>query len=464
MNRGVRSAGLLMSVVGLGVFGTLGSGLPLSTAAASQPSVGANSAAPGAAVVFGQFIDASGEFLQPVAPFELESGVVDVAAGHGFVLALKESGQVVAWPHDYSAVQVPEEARAGVSAIAASQDHGYAVKHGQLIAWGKDIQAPSRLTDVVDVAATRNLALARMADGSVVSWNPLEPVDSKRYWQSVPAEVKNVDSISVQRYAVALKDGVPLAWQGKYLLPVPEEFRSGVTAAIATSSGVAVIKDGQAFEWSYDYDWNVQAPNLVISGEEAWPMTNPLDRLWIAETALIGLGPSGQVETLRDRRSRYLLEENPMLWSHVQDLAVDPSSGTGIAIRSMGAPDPTPRLTMDCKPVQVGKGRKLECSGTTSGIAPGERLGVFRNVWRGGAWQFGFAGNALIYVAGVTPVVKPDGTFRFRVSDPLCMEGCWGDGGKLATRNAYQMRYYRTTKHLELRYRFEYVEWRWPSK
>lgn len=452
-----------MPVVGLSVFGILASGLTLSTAAASTPSVGAVTTVPGSAVVIGSFLDAEGEILPPVLPSEFQSGVMDVAAGNGFVLALKESGEVVAWPPGKDATQVPEEARVGVTAIAASSQNGYAVKHGRLIAWGNHAWVPSLSADVVDVAITSDWAVARTADGSVISWNPRRP-PPQRYWMTVPAEIRDVDTISVQAYAVALKNGVPLPWIGRNLLPVPEGLQSGVTAAIATSGGVAVIKDGQVFEWSYDWAWaESEEPYRVISGMEAWPTTNRLDRLWIAGAALIGLGPSGQVETLRDWRTNYRLEENPLLWSHVQNLAVDPQSGAGIAIRSTGAPDPRPRLTMECKPVQIGQSRRLECSGTTNGIAPGERLHVFRNVWRDGDWLFYPYGD-LLHVPGVMPVVKPDGTFRFRVSNPLFKPTGWLDGSKVATLNAYRIHYYHSTKNLELEVQSNYVEWRWPSR
>lgn len=453
-----------MRVIRLGVAGFLASSLALSAAPASaSPQRGEDTFA-GSAVVFGSFFDVEGERLAPEAPVEFQSGVIDVAAGHGFALALKESGEVVAWPPGSRATQVPAEALYGVTSIAASQSTAYAIKNGQLIVWGNHkLEAPP-LTGVVDVAAGWDLAVARRADGSVVSWNPIEWVGSKRYWRTVPAEVRDVDSISVGLYAVALKDGVPLPWLGKYLLPVPEAFRSGVTAAIATSTGVAVIKDDQVFEWSYKSEWNMEAPNLIVSDEvRAWATTDRLDRLWIADAALIGLGPSGQVETLRDGRNQYRIEANPLLWSDVQDLSIDPSSGTGIAIRRMEAPDPMPRITMACKPIQVGKTRKLECSGQTTGIAAGQRLGLSRNVWKDGEWMLHPQGP-LWFVPGIMPAVKPDGTFRFRVSNPLHRPIGWIDGTNLATRNAYRVHYHHVTKHRELVFQSNHADWLWSLR
>ena len=148
--------------------------------------------------------------------------IVDIAAGHGFVVALDKDGKVYAWglntrsqmgngtvdgaaTHDHSGdqlfpvlVSIPEDVK--ITAISAGTNHALALDtQGMIWAWGDNsysqVGARTReayyttpirversglvnnndlntqyLTGVVAVAAGRNFSVALLADGTVMTW------------------------------------------------------------------------------------------------------------------------------------------------------------------------------------------------------------------------------------------------------------------------------------------------------
>ena len=71
-------------------------------------------------------------------PIEAQSGVTAISVGGGHYLALKATGEVVAWGKNLDGqATVPAEARAGVSAIAAGNGYSLAVtSSGRVVGWG----------------------------------------------------------------------------------------------------------------------------------------------------------------------------------------------------------------------------------------------------------------------------------------------------------------------------------------
>ncbi|NIP95250.1 MAG: hypothetical protein GWO24_18110, partial [Akkermansiaceae bacterium] len=71
--------------------------------------------------------NAHGETRVPLAA---RSGVVAIAAGWSYSMALKNDGSVVAWgANGFGQATVPVEARRGVVAIAAGLYHSVALKN-----------------------------------------------------------------------------------------------------------------------------------------------------------------------------------------------------------------------------------------------------------------------------------------------------------------------------------------------
>jgi predicted lipoprotein with Yx(FWY)xxD motif len=146
----------------------------------------------------GQYVEAS-----TLVPTEASQGIVSVKhSSQGKWLALKSSGEVISWevpgrtyylpPTGNAAVPsypVPEAALGGVVAISIAGEHCLALKvTGEVVAWGRvgsagnsygsvseyveasSILPPSAATGVVAIAAGPNHGLALKEDGSVVQW------------------------------------------------------------------------------------------------------------------------------------------------------------------------------------------------------------------------------------------------------------------------------------------------------
>ena len=107
------------------------------------------------------------------------TGLTDVravAAGNGFSLALKTSGEVVAWgANTVGQIAVPVAARNKVIAITAGNDHALALSEsGMVTGWGNNsagqAKVPVGLTDVYAISAGNGFSLALKRNGSVVGW------------------------------------------------------------------------------------------------------------------------------------------------------------------------------------------------------------------------------------------------------------------------------------------------------
>lgn len=154
------------------------------------------------------------------------SGVVSVAMGGGFVLALRSDGQVVAWGSNISGQTDVPVGLNNVVAIAAGRSHSLALRsNGQVVAWGGDnydgeLDVPFGLANVVavDVGGAYNQALK--SDGTVVAWG-----DEYEYPRPVPPDLplaKALGAGKARQAAVVLQDGTIREWgfqEGKALPP-----------------------------------------------------------------------------------------------------------------------------------------------------------------------------------------------------------------------------------------------------
>ena len=197
---------------GSGVIAVDGNAPPISVT--SPSGFGHSVALKSNGAVFGWGNNASGEVgngtlttpvLKPVPVTGLGagSGVVAIAAGGSFTLALESNGTVLSWGHDTSGElgdgnsgpghdrDTPGQvsglgAGSDVTAIAAGTAFGMALKSdGTVLAWGDnhsgelgigsttDAHTPvpvSGLTNVVAISAGDAFALALQSDGTVLSW------------------------------------------------------------------------------------------------------------------------------------------------------------------------------------------------------------------------------------------------------------------------------------------------------
>ena len=174
------------------------------------------------------------------------SGVTAIAANTFHTIALKNTGEVVAWgglQQNRDIINtVPLEAQSGVSAIAIGQSHAIALKGGKVLAWGNNdflqctvpVEAQS---NVIAIAAGGFHTIALKSDGKVLAWG--RNIESQC---NVPVAATNgVSAIAGGGlHTIALKDEGVLAWgyndDGQCNVPV--KATSGIyTGSFKISSG-----------------------------------------------------------------------------------------------------------------------------------------------------------------------------------------------------------------------------------
>ncbi|MFC5576910.1 RCC1 domain-containing protein [Lysobacter niabensis] len=172
------------------------------------------------------------------------SGVVAIAAGGHFGLALTSSGRVVAWGDNSSGqTDVPTGLR-NVVAIAAGRNHALALRsNGQVVAWGGNIDGeldiPPGLANVVaiDVGNAYNLALK--SDGTVVAWGDV--FDNPR---PVPLDLPPARALGAGEWrqaAVVLRDGTIREWGFQEGKSVPPGLRNVVRLSMGFAVNFALV-------------------------------------------------------------------------------------------------------------------------------------------------------------------------------------------------------------------------------
>ena len=230
--------------------------------------------------------------------------VVQIAAGYGYMVALKSNGSVVAWgDNTYGKCDVPSNL-SGVVQIAAGS-HTVALKaDGTIVAWGPknyncgytsewdygQCITPTDLSGVVQIApgthAGSCFAVSK-SDGSVVSWGVYKYGIQTNYCKlDQPDSVANAVQIAMgYDHVIALKsDGSVVGWGSSTWdqCAVPKDL-SGVTQVAAGGDGTFALKnDGTVVAWGvgyshYDY-WN------------GYWTENPVPK-WVSGVVQIAAGP-----------------------------------------------------------------------------------------------------------------------------------------------------------------------------
>jgi hypothetical protein len=141
-------------------------------------------------------------------------GILALAAGSKYDLALKSNRTVVAWDIQYGSAEYVPEGLSGVGAIAVGAWHYLALKlDGTVAAWGDNFygqtNVPAGLTGVIAIAAGQLHSLALKSDGTVVAWG-----SNYNGQSSVPNGLTGVTAIAAgANHSLALKsDGTVVAW------------------------------------------------------------------------------------------------------------------------------------------------------------------------------------------------------------------------------------------------------------
>jgi alpha-tubulin suppressor-like RCC1 family protein len=204
---------------------------------------------------------AAGGRIDP--PAEVRN-VIDISAGGGHSLALKDDGTVLAWGANEDGQASPPEVYQDAVAVEAGALHSLVLRRdGTVSAWGNNFAGqtavPEGLSGVVAISAGayHNLALGR--DGSVAGWG------FDDYGQAaIPADLTNVVAVAAGGFhSLALKsDGTVVAWGSAWggTTSVPE----GLDGVIAISAGawhsLALRHDGTVVAWGFNDEGQTQVP------------------------------------------------------------------------------------------------------------------------------------------------------------------------------------------------------------
>ena len=204
-------------------------------------------------------------------------GVVAIAAGETFTVALQSNGTVNAWGKND---KVPD-GLSGVKAIAAGFAHTVGLKSdGTVVTWGWGAadEEPDGLNGVTAIAAGGFHTVALKRDGTVVAWGDdrngqITGTPTKRSAVANPVTLNGVVLSGVTAIAagghhtVALQsNGTVVAWggndQGQTTVPVG---LSGVTAIAAGGLlSLALKSDGTVAAWGNNRDGQITGTPTTV--------------------------------------------------------------------------------------------------------------------------------------------------------------------------------------------------------
>ncbi len=184
---------------------------------------------------------------------------IDADANGGLSLALKADGTVVAWGNSSPGQTSVPAGLSGVVAIGAGTAHDLALKaDGTVVGWGQ-VDVPAGLSGVVAIAAGSSFSLALRADGTVVAWGSNESGQA-----SVPAGLSDVVAIAAGGgHSLALKaDGTIVTWGGNGYgqANVPAGLSGAVAIAAGGQYSLALKADGTVVAWGRNDSGQINVP------------------------------------------------------------------------------------------------------------------------------------------------------------------------------------------------------------
>lgn len=200
---------------------------------------------------------------QSTVPAAAQSGVIKVAAGSYYSMALKFDGTVVDWGSNGAGATSKPADLTNVAAIDAGYRYALALKQdGTVVAWGQNdnnlLDFPGGLTNVIAISAGQGHALALKGDGTVVGWG--SDASGKA---TPPADLSDVVAISAGiNHSLALKsDGTVVSWGAQTSVPGDNELQSLTLAEGSFTPGFS------SSHTSYHYDLAPETSTVHIRAD-----------------------------------------------------------------------------------------------------------------------------------------------------------------------------------------------------
>jgi len=178
------------------------------------------------------------------------TGVIHVATGRGYGLALQDDGTVTGWgaPTTGNGQESVPVGLAGVVYLDGSYSHAAAVKSdGTVVAWGgsNGVIVPAGLNNVVMVACGTDVTWALKSDGTTAEWGDTN--------SPMPGGLSAIYQISgFARHCLALKsDGTVIGWGPNSVgeLSIPVGLSDVVMVAAGRNVSLALKSDGTVVHW-----------------------------------------------------------------------------------------------------------------------------------------------------------------------------------------------------------------------
>jgi alpha-tubulin suppressor-like RCC1 family protein len=212
--------------------------------------------------------------------------VISIAAGAYHTVALRADGSVVGWgDRGYGQCMVPESPGQVTQIAQGWQTFTIGLRtDGTVAVWGSDLNIPTGLSDVVQIAAKGGFALALKQDGSVIQLGPASP--------EMPADLGVVTHVAAGTgHAIArLSDGAVRCWGNNSYgqSTPPASLRPAIRVYSGSEFSLALHSDGTVTHWGYD-QWGVP----VIGGNIVMIDGSDVNTIWVDTSGRVDMsGPN----------------------------------------------------------------------------------------------------------------------------------------------------------------------------